>query len=586
MVDLRIYRAAFVFALLAAVVCMFSLESRPPALSSTLAPDAFDDRGATDTMREIVARHPDRRAGTSGDAATANVVRSRLDGLGFETSRDEFGADVDGERASLVNVTGVLSGPSEKQLVVLAHRDAARRGGVASAAATATLLELARALAAARHELTLVFVSLDAGEAGGAGARRFADRYESRGDVEAALVLDDIAAARANRPYVVPWSTNGLRSSLQLLRTIEAALGRELGAGARAAHPLGQFVQQAWPLTLRDQGPLVSAGMDAATLTARGELPRPPAEDVAADFSRLRLARSGKAALASVLALDAARRLERSPSGYLTLGRQVLPRWSVALLALGFLIPVFVAALDAFARTRRRAQPAGRWLQWALALSVPFLIVVVAAKLFELVGWLPGSATEALAPATRPRFAEVAPPLGALAVLFALGLLVARRVVGARELRPPASGAAVTLALLLSVEVLVLWLGNPFAALLLLPVVHLCLLMALPDGTNRRALVLAAVASALLLPAVVLVYYGAQLDLGVDVTRYLLLVLAGQDSLWAGMLGSLIAGSLVATIVIALTRPGRAREAEITIRGPSTYAGPGSLGGTRSALRR
>jgi len=27
-------------------------------------------------------------------------------------------------------------------------------------------------------------------------------------------------------------------------------------------------------------------------------------------------------------------------------------------------------------------------------------------------------------------------------------------------------------------------------------------------------------------------------------------------------------------------------EAEVTIRGPLTYAGPGSLGGTESALRR
>ena len=119
----------------------------------------------------------------------------------------------------------------------------------------------------------------------------------------------------------------------------------------------------------------------------------------------------------------------------------------------------------------------------------------------------------------------------------------------------------------------------------MIPALHLCLLTALPQGPNRRLLVSAAVATALLLPAMVLLYYGARLDLGVDPTRYLLLLVAGDGSAWNALLGSLIAGSLVSAVLVALARPGGERDSEITVRGPSSYAGPGSLGGTESALR-
>ena len=52
-------------------------------------------------------------------------------------------------------------------------------------------------------------------------------------------------------------------------------------------------------------------------------------------------------------------------------------------------------------------------------------------------------------------------------------------------------------------------------------------------------------------------------------------------------LEELVAGSLATTVAVAIGRE-HAPEADapITVRGPATYAGPGSLGGTRSALRR
>src|SRR5437867_6462376 len=98
---------------------MFSLENRPPALSSTLAPDAFDAKSAYATASDIVNREPDRRPGSDGDNRVANLVEARLQSLtGFETTRDEFTAKVEGDDASMVNVTGVVNGLSNRQLVV------------------------------------------------------------------------------------------------------------------------------------------------------------------------------------------------------------------------------------------------------------------------------------------------------------------------------------------------------------------------------------------------------------------------------------------------------------------------------------
>ena len=66
-VDIRIYRAALIPALLALVVAMFSVQDRPAPLTSTLAPDAFDAKGTFGTLRQVTA-HPDRTPGSVGDA--------------------------------------------------------------------------------------------------------------------------------------------------------------------------------------------------------------------------------------------------------------------------------------------------------------------------------------------------------------------------------------------------------------------------------------------------------------------------------------------------------------------------------------
>ncbi len=174
MIEPRVYRAAFVPAVLAVVLAMFSLESRPRPLPQGLAADVlFDGRQAAITAGAIADRQPDRRAGSPGNRATAALVARTFSQRGFAVERDAFR----GQGRDLINVTGRRPGRRREQVLVVAARDAPGpldRAG--SAADTAALMELARVFEGRSSQRTLVLASVDGGRLGQAGARRLARR--------------------------------------------------------------------------------------------------------------------------------------------------------------------------------------------------------------------------------------------------------------------------------------------------------------------------------------------------------------------------------------------------------------------------
>ena len=77
MFEPRVYRAAFVPALLAVVLTMFSLQSRPRPVPQGLAADVlFDGRVAAAEAGRIAAAAPDRRAGGAGRPAHGRAGRA------------------------------------------------------------------------------------------------------------------------------------------------------------------------------------------------------------------------------------------------------------------------------------------------------------------------------------------------------------------------------------------------------------------------------------------------------------------------------------------------------------------------------
>jgi len=83
--DVRVYRAAFLPALIALFVAAFSLVDRPTPLVSPLAADAFDAARAfggkaplRNSLHELARSFPNRRTGSADDAALADRVATTL----------------------------------------------------------------------------------------------------------------------------------------------------------------------------------------------------------------------------------------------------------------------------------------------------------------------------------------------------------------------------------------------------------------------------------------------------------------------------------------------------------------------------
>src|SRR6478735_5709106 len=82
MLNGRLYRVAFLPFLFALAIAAFSLGGRPPALTSSLAPDAFEGARAFEGLEALAAKFPSRRPGSAGDQALARYIARTLEGLG------------------------------------------------------------------------------------------------------------------------------------------------------------------------------------------------------------------------------------------------------------------------------------------------------------------------------------------------------------------------------------------------------------------------------------------------------------------------------------------------------------------------
>ncbi|MBW3652669.1 MAG: hypothetical protein KY433_03565 [Actinobacteria bacterium] len=593
MIDPRIYRAALIPVLLAFVLLAFSLENRPRPMRTPLAPDAFQGDRAFDRAYEsgegLSARFAQRRPGSAGDERLAAEIASQMDDEGFRVRTLVHEADtIDGPQA-LRTVIARRPGTIDEQIVVVAHRDAAGDRAEAELSGTAALLELTRIFGAprqARHTLTLV--STSGGSGGAAGAAELARRLT--GPVGAVLVLGDLASRNLRAPLVTPWS-NALGASPQRLRaTVQEAVRAETGSGAGGPRALSQFARFAMPATFGEQGALLARGLPAVLLSINGDAP--PA--AGAPISRQRLESLGRAALRAVTALDAAPAdrpmTAQASSRDLLTSRKVVPGWAIRLFTGALLLTILVSAVDALAALRRRREPIGIWLRWTLAGALPFLFAALFARLLDAVGLLdaPG------APVAPQALPASLPALLAVGLAFALGWAWLRpaalrmlRAAGADRSEP---GAGIAVVLVATVVASVMWIANPYAAALLIPALHIWLFALAPELRMPLALRLFVVALGAAPVALVAIALARSLGLGgVDAAWELVLLAAGGHiSPISVLLWSAFAGCAVSALLVAAHGRARAWEDEIpiTVRGPKTYAGPGSLGGTESALRR
>jgi Peptidase family M28 len=602
MMNGRLYRAAFVPFVFALALAAFSLTPRPRPLSSTLAPDAFEGAHAFAELRRLAGEFPDRRPGSPGDQALAAHVERTLEGLGgtagggFSVRRSSFQAQtIDGER-SLSTVIAQRPGSTDATpIVILAHRDAAARGSLAELSATAALLELARVFAARETQRTIVLASVSGGSGGDGGATDFAANVH--GPFDAAIVLGDLAGVHESKPFVVPYSDGFGSAPGRLARTAAGAITREVGVDPGSPSALGQLAHLAFPLTVGEQGSLNARGIGAVLVQVGGE--RGPAAGEA--VSQERLEGFGRAVLSTVDALDAAPDIDSSAQTGVVIQRKLIPGWALRLLVATLLLPPLLLAVDGLARMRRRREPVARRLLWTLSCALPFFAAALFARLLGWSGMIGAAPAAPVLPSALPFDGLAAEAVTAVGLVLALAWLLWPRLLRrlGLELRPDSDTAAVAMLAVLVVLGFVVWAINPYAALLLLAATHLWLPLGFSAGQieiGRRlsrlgALALVALA---LLPLVLLIsFYVDQLGLSPGGLAWgaVLLLAGGHVGVFAAMLWSLGLGCAVASAMLALRPPplsGAVVEghAEVTIRGPLSYAGPGSLGGTESAVRR
>lgn len=586
MIEPRLYRAAFIPAAIALVVTMFSFVSRPPPLRQGLPADVlFEGTRAAEQAQRIARERPDRRPGSRGNRAVAAQVAETFAERGFQTRQDPFEA----EGRSLLNVVGRRPGPAAGQIVIVAARDAASRPDLAASAAdTAALLEFARVFEGRATRRTIVLASVDGSTLGEVGARRLVERLG--GPIDAALVMSNLGASRPRGGVLVPWSNDARRENIGLQRTASESLRLERGEQPGPESLPGQLVRLGFPLGIGAQGVLLDGDVEAIRFSGSGELP-PPGPG-AGDLDAESFGAFGRSVLRTASALDMQGAPVHGPERYLTVaGRRLVPGWALSLLSLTLILPALVAAVDAFARARRRREPVGRAVRWVGLSAGAFVTALAVALLLALVGLLPAAPAAAFAPGSRPLTGGGAIALGGVLVAAALAWTFGRhtvmRYVGG-DARPAAPGTGAAVALVLSAAVLAVWALNPAAALFLVPALHLWMIAAVGEARPRggSALLVAGLLPLLLAAAYYLVRLG--LDPLAGAWYVLLLITGGHVGLPTALLGCLLLGLFAAMVSImwARFREGERAEPKPTVRGPVSYAGPGSLGGTESALRR
>jgi Peptidase family M28 len=624
MFDGRIYRAAFVPFLFVLVIVGFSLSGEVAPLASTLAPDAFNGQRAFAGLQVLVKRFPDRRPGSSSDNELAAYIAAQLRGLGsasattvpsastsagfsaepasgtsavaagggFQVStRRVQSATVEGTRTLTTVIAERPGSTGLSPIVIMAHRDAPASGSAAQLSGTAALLELARVFAESETRRTIVLVSTSGGSGGYAGAADFALKDDQTPD--AAIVLGDLAGSAVHKPFVLPFSSKTQIAPETLQRTLAGAISQEVGTDAGAPSLASQLAHLALPLSTGEEAPLNAAGTPTVLVQVSGEGGPSAAEKVSAD----RLQNFGKAVLSSVYALDEAPTIAASFTARVSLGHKLLPAWAIRLLTLALLLPPLLVCVDALARLRRRREGVLCWLAWTLSAAAPFLVGALFAILLGALGLV-------AAPASQPPAAALSADGSIAAATLASGFVLVLALLAwpalARRLelplRPSADGAALAVLLVLLAVAALTWFFNPFACLLLIPALHLWLLAAGPGRRpepQARALAYAAVALGAL-PLILLAFgYTRELGLGPGgLAESIVLAVAGGQLgplsvlLWSIALGCLFAVLLLAPAVEELAAPGSGTWSELATRGPVSYAGPGSLGGTESALRR
>ena len=530
-VNGRLYRGTWLIVGIPLLIAAFSVrKAEPLPTPQPLLPASFDRAGAVALASELSETYPDRAPGTANAANAARWFAEQVAPYGLKAVPDRFRATLPGgARKTLVNQVVTVPGKLPTEIVVMAHRDDGGGGAGANdnASGIATLIQLARsygtpATAAGTRALspmhTLVFVATDGGAFGGLGARHFAQTH--RGRVLAVVNLDTLGSR--GPPRLVLAGSEPRLAAPGIVATTSQLVLAQAGQRPHRPSPLAQLVDLGFPFTLYEQGPLLAEGLPAITLTSGGERPPSAFLDRADRLDGARMASLGRSAQQLVRWLDSGIELAPGTATYIYFGPRILQGWAIELVLIAALVPFLVAAVDLFARCRRRHIPLGPALRSYRSRAGFWLWTAAVFLLFALLGFWPAAPALALPLTSSPGTDWPVVALVCMAILVGLGWFVARaRLVPSRAVSSTEELAGATAALLaLAVVSLLVVATNPFALIFLLPSAHAWLW--LPQVRARPLWIRAALlAAGFLGPTLLLGSLASRYGLGLDTPWYL-----------------------------------------------------------------
>jgi hypothetical protein len=367
-------------------------------------------------------------------------------------------------------------------------------------------------------EHTIVFLSTDGGAYGGLGARYFADHDPEAKDVLAVVNLDTIGTSGSPQIEISGPGPNS--PSPTLLGSAVARIGAAVGTTPGRPSLFGQLVDLAFPLSLYEQWPFLQRGVSAITLTTAAE--RPSSDPPPGRLDVAHLGQMGRAAQTLVTSLDQGVELSEGTSSYVYFAGRIVHGWALALVLIALVVPFAAAAVDLFARCRRRHVPLGAAFR-AYRRRLGFWLWIGALfGLFALFGAFPGGAAVPPDPASSAAGSWPRAAVSAFVLLAAVSWLVARRPLVARRRATDEEELAGQTAALLALGLisLLVMATNVYALVLFLPSLHAWLW--LPQVRRQPRVVRAAVfAAGLIGPALLLGLLAKRLDLGLDTPWYL-----------------------------------------------------------------
>jgi hypothetical protein len=516
-VSWRLYRRALLVPVLALLVLLVTSFRADVPVQGALPPTLANEQAATllQDAAEFEERFDDRRPGTRDaiDSGQWMLDQFRELGLKAQTVPATTIDPATGGSVGLVNVEATIPGRTRELVVVHAHRDTAAGGRGGDALGQVALLALARELAATRDlRRTYLFVSSDGATLNGGGAHALAERLATRGAVVAVIGIDRLGASGELRIDASP--SGAYAPPLGLVQAATGAVDAE-GGDPSIGGVLAQVMRLSVPVTLREHGQLLDAGLPALTVTRGDDQLRDPSQ---ADADPARVGAGVRSVQRMLGALEQVDQLQSAGKTWVASERRVYRGWALKIFIASLLIPVWIVVVDMLVRHRRG---------WNLAAAVgtvarAMLAGVAAVALLWLlggVGLLPAAADRPPNPGTLDDVQVFALLLWLLATtlawLLARGPDWRRQRLALRRtaIGPDTPEVVTTLVGLVIVSVLALAV-NPYAVLFVAPALHAW--MCIPSWRvvfdPRRATALWVVG--LVGPIAALVVIGARADTG------------------------------------------------------------------------